>query len=175
MQESVRDAPDVIVIGAGMGGLVAAVRAQELGARVTLIEKGSAIGGTMVMSGGGIWCAKTYEGIRRLVPRGDPDLCRTLVEDFPGAIQWLEGLGFCDEGESGPFVAEGNTRPGGSLPVNTDGGAVNAGRTHGINHVVEVVQQLRGEAGARQLSNARVGVASNALGPTGGCMVLTSE
>ncbi len=82
----------VLVVGAGMGGLVAAVRAQELGADVTLIEKGSQVGGTMVMSGGGIWCAKTYEGIRKLVPRGNPDLCRALVENFTDSVEWLEGI-----------------------------------------------------------------------------------
>jgi fumarate reductase flavoprotein subunit len=82
----------VLVVGAGMGGLVAAVRAQELGADVTLIEKGSQVGGTMVMSGGGIWCAKTYEGIRELVPRGNPDLCRALVENFTDSVEWLESI-----------------------------------------------------------------------------------
>ena len=82
----------VLVVGAGMGGLVAAVRAQGLGADVTLIEKGSQVGGTMVMSGGGIWCAKTYEGIRKLVPRGNPDLCRALVENFTDSVEWLEGI-----------------------------------------------------------------------------------
>ncbi len=82
----------VLVVGAGMGGLVAAVRAQELGADVTMIEKGSQVGGTMVMSGGGIWCAKTYEGIRKLVPRGNPDLCRALVENFTDSVEWLESI-----------------------------------------------------------------------------------
>lgn len=82
----------VVVVGAGMAGLVAAVRAQQLGAEVMLLEKGEAVGGTMTMSGGGIWCFQTYEGLRRVVPRGDADLCRTLVEDFPGAVEWLEAL-----------------------------------------------------------------------------------
>ena len=81
-----------MVVGAGMAGLVAAVRAQQVGAAVVLLEKGEAVGGTMAMSGGGIWCLQTYEGLRQAVPRGDADLCRTLVEDFPGAIQWLEDL-----------------------------------------------------------------------------------
>ena len=83
----------VLVVGAGMGGFVAAVRAQELGANVTLLEKGNQVGGTMIMSGGSIWCAKTYEGIRKLVPRGNPDLCRALVANFTDAIEWLKSIG----------------------------------------------------------------------------------
>lgn len=88
-------------------------------------------------------------------------------------FQWLEGLGFCGKGESGAFVSEGNTRLGGELPVNCDGGAVNAGRTHGANHVIEVVRQLRGQSGQRQRPNAQVGVSSNSMGPSGGCLLLT--
>ena len=61
------------------------------------------------------------------------------------AMQWLEALGFCGEGESGPFVAEGNTRPRGAIPTNTDGGACNVGRRHGANFFIEVTRQLRGE------------------------------
>jgi acetyl-CoA acetyltransferase len=91
------------------------------------------------------------------------------------AMQWLEALGFCGEGESGPFVAEGNTRPGGSIPTNTDGGACNVGRRHGANFFIEVTRQLRGESGERQIPNARIGVASNAVGGFAGCALLTAE
>ncbi|MCL0102248.1 thiolase family protein [Dehalococcoidia bacterium] len=91
------------------------------------------------------------------------------------AVQWLEALGFCGQGEGGPFVAEGHTRPGGSIPSNCDGGAVNAGRTHGANHIIEVIHQLRGESGDRQVPHARVGVATSSLGPGGGVMLLTTD
>ena len=84
---------DVVVVGAGMAGLVAAVQVLELGARVVLLEKGGAPGGTLAMSGGGLWTAKTHEGLRRLVPQGDYELGRVLVEDFPGGVQWLQDLG----------------------------------------------------------------------------------
>jgi len=63
-------------------------------------------------------------------------------------LNWLEALGFCGRGEAADFVADGHTRLGGRLPVNCDGGAANVGRVHGVNHVAEVVQQLRGRSGA---------------------------
>ncbi len=91
------------------------------------------------------------------------------------AMQWLEALGFCGEGESGPFVAEGNTRPDGALPTNTDGGACNVGRRHGANFFIEVTRQLRGESGDRQIPNARVGVASNSVGGFAACALLSAD
>lgn len=86
-------APSIIVVGAGMGGLVAALQAQERGARVTLVEKGEAPGGSLAMSGGTLWCAKSYEDLRRLVPRGDPELGRVLVEAYPDGVAWLQEQG----------------------------------------------------------------------------------
>jgi acetyl-CoA acetyltransferase len=92
------------------------------------------------------------------------------------ALQWLEALGFCAEGESGPFVAAGNTRPDGIIPTNTDGGACNVGRRHGANFFIEVTRQLRGTAGDRALPRKpAVGVVSNAVGGFAGCALLTAE
>jgi acetyl-CoA acetyltransferase len=91
------------------------------------------------------------------------------------AMQWLEALGFCGEGESGPFVQAGHTRPGGSIPTNTDGGACNVGRRHGANFFIEVTRQLRGEVtDDRQVPGAQVGVVSNAVGGFAACALLTS-
>jgi acetyl-CoA acetyltransferase len=90
-------------------------------------------------------------------------------------FQWLEALGFCGLGEAGPFVQEGNTRLGGSLPVNTDGGACNVGRRHGANFCIESVRQLRGESGDRQVPDAKVAVWANAVGCFSGSMLLTTE
>lgn len=87
------DESDVLVIGGGMAGLVAALQAQALGARVTVLEKGPAVGGSLALSGGTIWCARTIEDLRRLVPRGDPELGAALVADFEPGIAWLRGLG----------------------------------------------------------------------------------
>ena len=71
-------------------------------------------------------------------------------------IQQLEEAGFCPRGEGGPFAASGALAPGGQLPVNTHGGLLAEGHLGGLNHVIEAVRQLRGEAGERQLPHARL-------------------
>jgi acetyl-CoA acetyltransferase len=102
--------------------------------------------------------------------------CAQLYDGFTIIVfQWLEALGFCGLGESGPFIEAGHTRLGGSLPVNTDGGACNVGRRHGANFCIESIQQLRGEAGARQVPDAEVAVWANAVGPFSGAMLMTSS
>jgi acetyl-CoA acetyltransferase len=58
----------------------------------------------------------------------------------------LEAFGFCGKGESGPFVASGAIRRDGALPINTGGGHMSEGYVHGMNHIVQAVRQLRGEA-----------------------------
>ena len=91
------------------------------------------------------------------------------------ALSWLEALGFCAPGEGGPFV-EGGTRIArdGSLPLNTQGGQLSAGRLHGLGHLHEAVVQLRGEAGARQVpGDPEVAVAAAGGGPLAGCLLLT--
>ena len=90
-------------------------------------------------------------------------------------MQWLEALGFCGKGEGAAFVAEGNTRPDGILPTNTDGGACNVGRRHGANYFIESTRQLRGEADVRQIPDAKVAVVSNSVGGFANCALLTAE
>jgi acetyl-CoA acetyltransferase len=102
--------------------------------------------------------------------------CAQLYDGFTIIVfQWLEALGFCGIGEAGPFVAEGNTRLGGRIPVNTDGGACNVGRRHGANFCIESIHQLRGECGPRQIPDAEVAVWSNAAGPFSGAMLMTAD
>lgn len=85
--------PRIVVAGAGMAGLVTAVAAQETGAEVVLLEKGPAPGGSLALSGGTLWCPRTVDDLRRLVPRGDAQLGCVLVEDFPAGVEWLVTLG----------------------------------------------------------------------------------
>ena len=76
-------------------------------------------------------------------------------------ILFLEDLGFCPKGEGGRFVEGGRIAPGGSLPVNTNGGGLSCVHPgmYGLFTVVEAVQQLAGLAGERQVPDARLALA----------------
>jgi Acetyl-CoA acetyltransferase len=73
-------------------------------------------------------------------------------------ILFLEDMGFCKKGEGGAFVSGGNIAPGGSLPVNTNGGGLSCVHPgmYGIFLMIEAVQQLRGECGERQIAGAEL-------------------
>lgn len=90
---------------------------------------------------------------------------------------WLEALGFCGRGESGPYVEDGTSLAlDGPLPVNTHGGQLSAGRLHGYGFVHEAVLQLRGEAGARQVAGRpEVAAVANGGGPVAGALLLVRE
>jgi acetyl-CoA acetyltransferase len=82
----------------------------------------------------------------------------------------LEMLRFCPQGQGGPFVESGATALGGRLPVNLSGGLVSKGHpvgATGLSMVHEVVLQLRGEAGARQVPGAALGLIENGGGVMG--------
>jgi len=82
-------------------------------------------------------------------------------------IEAIEALGLCARGEGGPFSVSGATSLGGAVPVNVSGGLVSKGHplaATGLGMVDELVLQLRGEAGERQVPEATVGVAQNAGG-----------
>ena len=70
-------------------------------------------------------------------------------------LHQLEEAGFCGEGESGPFAASGGIAIDGTLPVNPHGGLLGEAHMLGMNHVIEAVRQLRGQAGERQLAGPR--------------------
>ncbi|HET8618467.1 MAG TPA: thiolase family protein [Acidimicrobiales bacterium] len=92
------------------------------------------------------------------------------------AMVWLEALGFCGRGESGPFVAGGHRIAlGGELPLNTQGGQLSGGRLHGFGFVHEACLQLRGGAGERQVAGAEVAAVANGGGPIAGAMLLTRQ
>jgi len=93
-------------------------------------------------------------------------------------ILHYEGLGLCRPGEGGRLIDEGITALGGRIPVNPSGGLLSRGHpvgASGVAQVVEIVWQLRGEAGKRQVEKARVGLAQimggNKEGDTRACTV----
>jgi acetyl-CoA acetyltransferase/uncharacterized OB-fold protein len=90
-------------------------------------------------------------------------------------LSWLEALGFCGIGESKDFLDGGKAiARDGVIPLNTHGGQLSHGRTHGMGLIHEAVTQLRGEAGERQVKDARVAVASSGgLTPSGVLLLRT--
>lgn len=95
--------------------------------------------------------------------------CFTIAE-----ICAIEDMGFAKKGEGGKFVEEGNTRIGGKLPVNTSGGLKAAGHpvgATGIKQIVEIFDQMTGNAGLRQLTNVKYGLTHN-VGGSGATAVI---
>jgi acetyl-CoA acyltransferase len=100
---------------------------------------------------------------------GPKDLSVAEVHDASAYAEILqtENLGLCEPGDGGPLAERGETRLGGRIPVNTSGGLVSKGHPIGATGAIqlhELVMQLRGEAGARQVPNARFAAAENGGG-----------
>ncbi|RAI43673.1 thiolase family protein [Rhodoplanes roseus] len=88
-------------------------------------------------------------------------------------VEIYEELGLCGLGEAGRLIDEGTTEIGGAKPVNMSGGLISKGEPVGASHlgqVVEIVSQLRGQSGKRQVEGAKVGLA-HVLGAGGNCAV----
>jgi acetyl-CoA acetyltransferase/uncharacterized OB-fold protein len=91
-------------------------------------------------------------------------------------VSWIEALGFCGIGEAKSFLDGGkNIARDGVLPLNTHGGQLSHGRTHGMGLLHEAVTQLRGAAGARQVPGARVAVVSSGGLTPSGVLLLRSD
>jgi acetyl-CoA acetyltransferase len=86
-------------------------------------------------------------------------------------MESYEGLGLAEPGDGLRLVRDRATALGGPMPVNTSGGLISRGHpvgVTGIAQLIEVVEQLRGEAGDRQVTKARIGLVQNAGGDIGG-------
>jgi acetyl-CoA acetyltransferase len=87
-----------------------------------------------------------------------------------GELHQTEAMGFCPPGEGGPYAESGATKLGGKQPVNTSGGLECRGHpigASGLAQIYEIGLQLRGEAGKRQVENAKIGLAENGGGNIG--------
>jgi acetyl-CoA acetyltransferase/uncharacterized OB-fold protein len=89
------------------------------------------------------------------------------------SLSWIEALGFCEIGEAKDFLDGGkNIARDGRLPLNTNGGQLSHGRTHGMGLVHEAVTQLRGDAGSRQVRDAATAVVTSGGLTPGGVVLL---
>lgn len=84
----------------------------------------------------------------------------------------FEDMGFCKKGEAGTFFEEGRAAIDGDLPVNTHGGLLSYSYRLGVEHIVEAVRQLRGEAGNAQVADAEIGLVSGLSLPDYGVLIL---
>jgi acetyl-CoA C-acetyltransferase len=95
--------------------------------------------------------------------------CFTIAE-----IMVMEAIGLVEKGRGGPAVEAGLTSLGGKFPVNTSGGLKSKGHpvgATGVAQAIEIVKQLREEAGPRQVKGATVGMTQN-MGGSGGTSVV---
>jgi acetyl-CoA acetyltransferase len=110
---------------------------------------------------------------------GPEDVDLAEVYDLSTALEldWCEAIGLCDEGEAEKLIRNGETEIGGRIPVNASGGLSCFGEAvpaQAIAQVCEVAWHLRGEAGARQVEGAKVGLTINqGLFGHGSCVIVT--
>ncbi len=143
--ERARDTPSrrVYVLGGA-----AAVEHKEIAQMPDLTRTVASVSGTRAFRAAG------------LSPK-DVDVVELYDAFTINTILFLEDLGFCPKGEGGRFVSSGAIAPGGSLPVNTNGGGLSCCHPgmYGLFTLVEAVRQLRGICGPRQVRDARVALA----------------
>ena len=87
----------------------------------------------------------------------------------------MEDIGFCETGEGKKMIEEGMTEADGEIPINVSGGLKAKGHpigATGVSQVVEIVNQLEGNAGTRQLKDANIGLCCN-IGGSGGTAVVS--
>ena len=160
-----------ITDGAAALVLASEARAKEMGGRPVFIRGMGCGTGTATLQ-----AREEYTSLRAAVEAaaqaykmagvgpGDIDVacvhdCFTIAE-----ILAYEDLGFCKKGEGGKFVEDGQTYIGGKIPVNVDGGLKAKGHPLGATGVAmaaEIVKQLRGDAGPRQVPQAHIGLTHN--------------
>lgn len=102
-------------------------------------------------------------------PLKEIDVAEISTEYDYQELLWTEGLGFCGWGEGGKLIDSGATGMKGELPINPSGGVLagNPLQVAGTARVAEAALQLRGEAGKRQVKDARTALAHGFYGPCG--------
>jgi acetyl-CoA acetyltransferase len=101
----------------------------------------------------------------------DLDVIECHDASAPAELTYYEEFGLCKPGEGGALIDSGATKLGGRIPVNPSGGLLRKGHpvgATGLAQLTELVEQLRGQSGPRQVEGARVGLAQNGGGTVGG-------
>jgi acetyl-CoA acetyltransferase len=117
----------------------------------------------------------------RMAGVGPKDFDHVMLYDAftSGPPIMLEALGFAKRGEGVHFFEEGRSTPGGSLPINTNGGGLSYTHTgmYGIFPIIESTRQLRGEGGARQVPNCKLSLVNGMGGmlSAAGTLVLANQ
>lgn len=166
MCSPVSDGAAAVVVCSGEFAARIAHRPRQVTVRASVLVSGSDRDGNDVEAHLGRRAALAAYDQAGVEP-GDIDVAEVHDATAFGEIQQTENLGFCPIGDGGPWAASGASRLGGSLPVNPSGGLVSRGHpvsATGLAQLVELVTQLRGEAGTRQVEHSRLAVAENGGG-----------
>lgn len=110
------------------------------------------------------------------VPVTDVDLIELHDAAAPAELLQYGEIGLCEQGDEHLLIRSGETRLGGRMPVNTSGGLISRGHAlgaTGLAQIAELATQLRGRAGQRQVTDARLGLAVNCGGWLGGGYAVT--
>lgn len=152
--------------GAAAAILVSGERLRSISGARPVRVRASALGSGSNQPGGTRRvAAKAYE----MAGVGPDEVHTAEVHDATafGELSLCESLGFCKEGEGGPYAESGATALGGARPVNPSGGLECRGHpigATGLAQIAEIVYQLRGDAGERQVGGARIGLTENGGG-----------
>jgi acetyl-CoA acetyltransferase len=156
--------------------LVRADRARDLPHRPVLVQGAAWGGGITVVNNGHVDI--TESPAKPIAARlysaaglGSADIeFAELYDCFTyNVLSQIEGYGFAEPGAVPGMLIDGEfDRASGSLPLNTHGGLLSEGYIHGMNHVYEAVEQIRGEAGHRQVARHDVGLVTGQLGYVSG-------
>lgn len=159
----------VNVDGAAAAVLVSERKARELGMQRAVRVRASALTSDpwgerdLVMPDVNTCTREAARQAYEMAGIGPEDLDLVELHDYFATAEILhyENLGLCGEGEAGRMIDEGETCSGGRIPVNVSGGLLSKGHplgATGIANIYEVATHLRGEAGARQVEGARIGM-----------------
>lgn len=157
----------LVTDGGGAYVLVSAERARDLPNKpVYVLGNATAVWNRQISSMADLTVTAASQSGRQAyamagLQAGDIDVVQLYDAFTINTILFLEDLGFCPKGEGGRFVQDGAIAPGGRLPVNTNGGGLSCVHPgmYGIFALIEAVRQLRGQAGERQVANARTALA----------------